>query len=69
GRVTRTSIAFDIERNSVVFFKDSWRVACNGMEREGDIYKTLNNAEIPNIPRCAASGDVGVDTYHSTCTD
>ncbi|KAH9025840.1 hypothetical protein EDB85DRAFT_2149458 [Lactarius pseudohatsudake] len=68
GRATRTSIAFDIERNSVVFFKDSWRVACDGMEREGNIYKTLNNAEIPNIPHCAASGDVGVDTYHSTCT-
>ncbi|KAH9164639.1 hypothetical protein EDB89DRAFT_1912027 [Lactarius sanguifluus] len=66
GCVTHTSIAFDIKRNSVVFFKDSWRVACNGMEREGDIYKTLNNTEIPNIPRCAASGDVGVDTYHST---
>ncbi|KAH9018282.1 hypothetical protein EDB85DRAFT_1873876, partial [Lactarius pseudohatsudake] len=48
----------------VIFFKDSWRVACD----EGDIYKTLNNAEIPNVPHCAASDDVGVDTYHATCT-
>ncbi|KAI9430737.1 hypothetical protein H4582DRAFT_2063435 [Lactarius indigo] len=64
--MTRTSIAFDIERNSVIFFKDSWRVTCDGMEREGNIYKTLNNVKIPNVPHCAASSDVGVDTYHST---
>ncbi|KAI9430286.1 hypothetical protein H4582DRAFT_2087211 [Lactarius indigo] len=52
----------------IVFFKDSWRVACDGIKREGELYAILNRACIPNVPRCLASGDVGEDIYHSTCT-
>ncbi|KAH9159380.1 hypothetical protein EDB89DRAFT_1916283 [Lactarius sanguifluus] len=66
GRATRTSIAYDIERNCIVFFKDSWRVDCDGIKREGEIYAMLNDAGVPNVPRCSASGDVGEDIYHST---
>ena len=69
GRATRTSIAYDIQRDLVVFFKDSWRVACNEVMREGEVYAILNKAKVPNIPRCSASGDVGDDTYHSTSTN
>ena len=69
GRATRTSIAYNLRRNRVVFFKDSWRVACDKVLREGEVYATLNNAGVPNIPRCSASGDVGDDTYHSTNTN
>lgn len=68
GRATRTSIAYDIQRDTVVFFKDSWRVACNKVMREGEVYAILNKAKVPNIPRCSASGDVGDDIYHSTST-
>ncbi|KAH9015347.1 hypothetical protein EDB84DRAFT_1567739 [Lactarius hengduanensis] len=69
GRATRTSIAYDIERNCIVFFKDSWRVDCDGIKREGEIYAMLNDAGVPNVPRCSASGDVSEDIYHSTHTN
>ena len=68
GRATRTSIAYDIQRDCIVFFKDSWRVACNGILKEGDVYAILNSKNVRNIPRCSASGDVRKDTYHSTYT-
>ncbi|KAI9432886.1 hypothetical protein BJY52DRAFT_1078631, partial [Lactarius psammicola] len=61
--------AYDIHRDRVVFFKDSWRVNYEGIMREGETYKLLNDALICNIPHCSASGDVGEDTYHSTHTD
>ncbi|KAH9048759.1 hypothetical protein EDB84DRAFT_1434043 [Lactarius hengduanensis] len=69
GRVTHTSIAYNIKRNCIVFFKDSWRVDCNGIKREGEIYAMLNNTGVLNVPRCLASGDVGKDIYHSTHTN
>ncbi|KAF8121694.1 hypothetical protein EV363DRAFT_1405624 [Boletus edulis] len=34
GRATRTSIAYDLRRNRVAFFKDSWRVDCEGILKE-----------------------------------
>jgi hypothetical protein len=69
SRATHTSIAYDIQRNCIVFFKDSWRVACDGLLREGKVYAILNNVGIPNIPHCSASSDIGDDAYHSTNTN
>ena len=69
GHATRTSIAYDIQRDCIVFFKDSWRVACDDVMKEGDVYVILNKAKVPNIPCCSTSGDVGDDTYHSTSTN
>ena len=66
--VTHTSIAYDIQRDYIVFFKDSWRVACNGIGREGWIYAMLNSKGVHNIPCCSASSDVGNNFYHSTYT-
>ncbi len=68
GCATCTSIAYDIQRNRIVFFKDSWRVACNGIKKEGELYTILNHVCICNVPHCLASGDVGKGIYHSTCT-
>ncbi|KAI9442014.1 hypothetical protein BJY52DRAFT_1229263 [Lactarius psammicola] len=69
GRATRTSIAYDVQRNCIVFFKDSWRVAADEISREGDLYAILNEAGVRNVPRCSASGDIGDDVYHSTYTN
>ncbi|KAI9428960.1 hypothetical protein H4582DRAFT_1826417 [Lactarius indigo] len=68
GHTTHTSIAYDIHRDCIVFFKDSWRVACDGIKREGELYMILNRACIPNVPCCLASGGIGEDIYHSMCT-
>ncbi|KAF8257619.1 hypothetical protein EI94DRAFT_1539802, partial [Lactarius quietus] len=64
-----TSIAYDIQRNCIIFFKDSWRVTGVGIMRDGEVYATLNDNNVPNIPHCSASGDIGQDNYHSTVTD
>jgi hypothetical protein len=58
GRATRTSIAYDLERNRVVFFKDSWRVNLEGLMKEGDVYAILNKEDVPNVARCSAYGDI-----------
>src|SRR6266702_1968710 len=68
GHATHTSITYDIQRNRIIFFKDSWRVACNGIKKEGELYAILNHMCICNVPHCSASGDVGKGIYHSTCT-
>ncbi|KAH8983235.1 hypothetical protein EDB92DRAFT_1803985 [Lactarius akahatsu] len=57
-----------IHKNCIVFFKDSWRVACDRIMKEGELYNILNNTKIPDIPYCSASGDIGEDTYHYTRT-
>jgi hypothetical protein len=59
GRATHTSIAYDLERDCIVFFKDSWRIDCAGIVPEGDVYHILESNRVPNIPHCSASGDVG----------
>jgi hypothetical protein len=33
SHATHTSITYNIQRDVIVFFKDSWRVACNEVER------------------------------------
>jgi hypothetical protein len=68
GRWTRTSIAYDVQMKKRVFLKDSWRVALPGIDREGDIYHTLQQAKVPNVPLCLDSGDIGNITYHNTQT-
>ncbi|KAF8259059.1 hypothetical protein EI94DRAFT_1495822, partial [Lactarius quietus] len=69
GCATRTSIAYDIQRNRIIFFKDSWRVTGVRIMREGEVPATLNGNNVPNIPHCSASSDIGQDNYHSTVTD
>ena len=73
GRGTRVSFALDLQvegnKLGLVLLKDSWRVAAPGMSKEGDIYKKLEKANVPNVPRCSNSGDIGSDdSCHSTQT-
>jgi hypothetical protein len=46
--------------------KDSWRLAIEGVPKEGDIYLKFEANEVPNVPHCSNSGDVGDDAYHLT---
>ncbi|KAF8258879.1 hypothetical protein EI94DRAFT_1468480, partial [Lactarius quietus] len=69
GHATCTSITYNIKRNCVVFFKDSWWVACDGVMNEGEVYTILSKVHVPSIPHCSASGDIGDENYHSTCTN
>jgi len=68
GRWTRTSIAYDVERQQHVILKDSWRVLLPGITSEGEIYKVFEHNKVPNIPRCLLAGNVGDDNFHSSMT-
>ena len=62
GRATRCFTAYDVERKQSVLLKDTWRVLATGIVPEGDIYKKLEKANVPHVPKCLASGDVDEQT-------
>jgi hypothetical protein len=68
GRWTRTSIAYGCQEKARVFLKDSWRVFHPGMIPEADIYTTLQQSSVRNVPRCLVGGDISDETYHGTKT-
>jgi hypothetical protein len=57
-RATRACSAYDIENDCVVFFKDSWHIDAPDTQLEGLIYEQLRAANVTNIPRCIAHGEV-----------
>jgi hypothetical protein len=68
GRWTRTSIAYDVQRNMRVLLKDSWRVLLEDITPEGEVYARLHQHSVPNIPYCSRATDVGDDFYHTSRT-
>ena len=60
GRGTRGMTGCDVDlegcRNRMVYIKDYWRP--EGGEKEGDIYRTLEEKNVPNIPRFYCGNDV-----------
>jgi Fungal protein kinase len=68
GRWTRTSIAYDVQTGKRVLLKDSWRVLLNDIKPEGKVYEHLWRHEVPHIPFCSYSGDVGDQIYHASRT-
>jgi serine/threonine protein kinase len=58
GRATRGFVAYDIERRTKVYLKDTWRVDLPGIEREGETYKLLWEAHVRNLALCSAAGDI-----------
>lgn len=61
GRATRGFTAYDILRKTVVFLKDTWRIDLQDLQPEGQVYRTLNDADVPNVPHCVASGDISTE--------
>ncbi|KAA1467181.1 hypothetical protein DENSPDRAFT_812650 [Dentipellis sp. KUC8613] len=58
GRATRGFKAFDMEKKSMVWLKDSWRIDVEAIPKEYEIYKKLHAKEVPNIPDWHCGGDV-----------
>jgi len=58
-----TGYDVDLEgyRNWMVYIKDYWRP--EGGEKEGEIYQTLEEKNVPNIPRFYCKNDV----CHAVC--
>jgi hypothetical protein len=45
-----------------------WRIDLPSIPAEGSTYELLEEAHVPNIAHCIASGDVSTTTYHATKT-
>ena len=58
GRATFGYIAFDVERGDLVYLKDFWRVDHPEIQKEGDVYRDLHEAEVRNIAKMGRAGDV-----------
>ena len=41
-----------------MYLKDFWRTDLPGIQKEGDVYRKLHDAEVPNIPALGPTGDV-----------
>ena len=65
GRATRGFVAFDLQRGRQVYLKDTWRVDLPGIEKEGETYRLMEEAQVLNISPCSAAGDI---KDHCTCT-
>ncbi|RDX49302.1 hypothetical protein OH76DRAFT_1382400 [Lentinus brumalis] len=66
GRGTRCYVAIDCDHPNgpFVYLKDAWRVAHDGIEREGDVLAFLNDETLPGgrvdgVPTLVCHGDVG----------
>ncbi|KAH9059619.1 hypothetical protein EDB87DRAFT_1563048, partial [Lactarius vividus] len=51
-------IAYDLETTNLVYLKDFWRTDCDGIQKEGDVYRELHDAHVPNIAKLGLAGNV-----------
>lgn len=59
GRATRGFIAFDIDKERLVFLKDYWRPDAEGVYSEMDVYARLNEKGVGHVATAIGGGDVG----------
>lgn len=65
GRSTFGYIAYDVTSTKLVYLKDFWRTDNHGIQKEGDVYRELHNAQVPNIARFGRAGDVPLSPQHA----
>ena len=58
GRATRIFDVFDLESGTVMCLKDTWRINHPGIDKEGDIYRSLQKAEVSYIPDFVCGDDI-----------
>jgi len=58
GRCTFGYIAYDVAVPRLVYLKDFWRTDVPDIQKEGDVYRELHDAHVPNIPMLGPAGDV-----------
>ncbi|KAH9041873.1 hypothetical protein EDB83DRAFT_2228061 [Lactarius deliciosus] len=51
-------IAYKVETRNLVYLKDFWRIDHPKVQKEGDIYCELHNAQVSNIVMLVQAGDV-----------
>ncbi|KAF8502737.1 hypothetical protein F5888DRAFT_1115378 [Russula emetica] len=65
GRCTFGYIAYDVATSKLVYLKDFWRIDLPRIQKEGDVYRKLHDAEVPNIPTLGPAGDVPLSPDHA----
>ncbi|KAH9992533.1 hypothetical protein BJV74DRAFT_771667, partial [Russula compacta] len=65
GRSTFGYIAYDVASSNLVYLKDFWRTDLPGIPKEGDVYRELHEAEVPNIPVLGRAGDVPLSLVYA----
>ena len=58
GRATRPMQAYDMNKKNIVFVKDFWRPDAIYIDKEGDIYKSLEEAKVPYVAPFGVGNDV-----------
>ena len=58
-------IAYDLAKSNLVYLKDFWHTDLPGIQKEGDVYQELHEAEVPNIPVLGRAGDVPLSPAHA----
>ncbi|OSD00231.1 hypothetical protein PYCCODRAFT_1393850 [Trametes coccinea BRFM310] len=68
GRATRGFVAIDLKdpKGPFVYLKDAWRVAHEGIDKEGEILGYLNAEGVHNVPTMVCHGDVLPPPFQST---
>src|SRR6267142_1729894 len=59
-------IAYDVENGNLVYLKDFWRVDHPDIQKEGDVYRELHEAEVPNIAEMDRAGYVPLIPHHDS---
>ena len=59
GRATRPMRAYDMEKKKIFFVKDYWRPDAEDIDKEGNIYRSLEEAEVPYVAPFGVGNDVG----------
>ncbi|GJE92070.1 hypothetical protein PsYK624_082230 [Phanerochaete sordida] len=59
GRCMRGYLAYDLHARRLVFLKDTWRWDEPRLRPECDVYRQLEEAGVPSVPRVEYGGDVG----------
>ena len=66
GRCTFGYIAYDVAASKLVYLKDFWRTDLARIQKEGDVYRKLHEAEVPHIPTLGPAGDVPLSPDHAS---
>jgi hypothetical protein len=59
-------MAYDESQRALVYVKDYWRTISEGMEKEGDIYLSLEEKDVPYIAPFGRGNDF---LMHETSSD
>ena len=66
GRCTFGYIAYDVATSKLVYLKDFWRTDLPRIPKEGEVYRKLHEAKVPNIPALGPTGDVLLSPDHAS---